>query len=639
MKKTFTLIMLLCITCIGAWADEAEVITTVSADFRLTVDELLGMKDTGKWYGFHTTQRDDWSSFSSSSTGHKSITKDELFTLVSGSSDDYVWVKNAKGELLTSVGSGSNPVFTATETGGFDLKFVQSELSHGSFAANTQYRMKNSGGNNLRVNNKDFATATGDWARYVAYGPFYLVTLDYQCNGETVEKKEDVIMSEGAYNEVPDGYNLSGSVNIDHSGTYIIEVTRNDNQVSFTYSYKYNGVEKFTESVTAYVGHKFPNAATVTTKIPFGISVASAPSGDVAETDANTTIDITLASALPFEFYADYASVNKWYALKGHSNYPSWLYSNGESLELTVSHASRGVTSAYAWAFIGDPFTGFKIVNKAATEAHEGTLYMLSDDSPCALTTTDNVVNLDASTSNAGAQFFGIYKDGTGAGKYYNVRHNPDRIERWSSADAGSTFQVQEYTPIDNTIVEFKEAGLGYSTIFSEYGLKIADNVEAYYVTYNAETGNLTAHEIENVIPANTGVVLYYDGSISGVEAVEFDITYETATTDVQSNVLTGTLAEIAKVENSYVFSVVEGKPGFYQFAGDNLAAHKAYYVPSAPSAEVQGYVIDFGGLSTGINNVNADLNLKSGSFDLQGRRVNKAARGLYIQNGVKVIH
>lgn len=109
----------------------------------------------------------------------------------------------------------------------------------------------------------------------------------------------------------------------------------------------------------------------------------------------------------------------------------------------------------------------------------------------------------------------------------------------------------------------------------------------------------------------------------------------ETATT---ASVLTGTYMAAARTESvtTYVFSCVEGELGFYKFEGDNLAANKAYFVP-AVSQEVQGFILDFGGITTGISNVNADVNANL-SFDLQGRRVNKATRGLFIHNGVKVI-
>lgn len=91
-------------------------------------------------------------------------------------------------------------------------------------------------------------------------------------------------------------------------------------------------------------------------------------------------------------------------------------------------------------------------------------------------------------------------------------------------------------------------------------------------------------------------------------------------------------------ITNFYVLSVVNDKVGFYRYIGNEFALNKAFYFhPTSVANETQGFVLDFGGQTTGVDNVTTTTQ-SAASYDLQGRRVSKATRGLFIQNGVKVI-
>ena len=68
------------------------------------------------------------------------------------------------------------------------------------------------------------------------------------------------------------------------------------------------------------------------------------------------------------------------------------------------------------------------------------------------------------------------------------------------------------------------------------------------------------------------------------------------------------------------------------------MPANRAYILASALSQQSsRGFVLSFDDEVTGISSV---VNTQSfnGIFDLQGRRVNNATHGLYIQNGKKVL-
>ena len=83
---------------------------------------------------------------------------------------------------------------------------------------------------------------------------------------------------------------------------------------------------------------------------------------------------------------------------------------------------------------------------------------------------------------------------------------------------------------------------------------------------------------------------------------------------------------------------------GFYWMNPTGAAftngAHKAYLKlaknTSAGSQAVNGF--PFNGTTTGIEQIEAGADAKNAIYDLSGRRVNKAAKGIYILNGKKVL-
>lgn len=198
-----------------------------------------------------------------------------------------------------------------------------------------------------------------------------------------------------------------------------------------------------------------------------------------------------------------------------------------------------------------------------------------------------------------------------------------------------------DYCTILTLPVTFKEAGLGYSTLYSDKALEIPEGVEAYALTKNETTGKLTPTQIEDVIPANTGVMLVTEngGWVEGTKTYSFGYTSETGS-EVTSD-LKGVTEETAVSnvlgagQSAYVLSVVDEQIGFYKFAGDNLAANKAYYVSDSA---VKGFYVDFTGEQTTGIYKNENENDNRVAFDLTGRRINAGAKGISIVGGKKVI-
>ena len=121
---------------------------------------------------------------------------------------------------------------------------------------------------------------------------------------------------------------------------------------------------------------------------------------------------------------------------------------------------------------------------------------------------------------------------------------------------------------------------------------------------------------------------------------------YHTTTDATYTNYLVGvpTTTSISPSDGDYTnFVLANGTHGvnFYALSKTgNISAGKAYL--KLPTADInksnlsRGFVIDDNGttsISTPIRNEYDDM-----LYDLQGRRVNKPSKGLYIMNGKKVI-
>ena len=102
---------------------------------------------------------------------------------------------------------------------------------------------------------------------------------------------------------------------------------------------------------------------------------------------------------------------------------------------------------------------------------------------------------------------------------------------------------------------------------------------------------------------------------------------------------LTGIYKETLVQEGSYVLQTLNNVQAFYAVTSADpdvyAPAYRAYLtVPAAAGANA--FFFDFD--TTGINAIDALTNGNAVIYDLQGRRVNKAEKGIYIVNGKKVV-
>ena len=175
----------------------------------------------------------------------------------------------------------------------------------------------------------------------------------------------------------------------------------------------------------------------------------------------------------------------------------------------------------------------------------------------------------------------------------------------------------------------------GYATFGYPFAVDLSglsEGQDAYTVTVSGDKAQLTSVKGKK-IPANTGIILTGSGNVT------IPLTTET-TDDVSGNqLLVSDGTKTGDGSSIYVLANGTNGVGFYKLeSGDAIAAGKAYLQVTPPSAS-SFFDIDDG--TTGITMVQGEGFMVNGSdiyYDLQGRRVAKPTKGLYIVNGKKVI-
>ncbi len=179
----------------------------------------------------------------------------------------------------------------------------------------------------------------------------------------------------------------------------------------------------------------------------------------------------------------------------------------------------------------------------------------------------------------------------------------------------------------DPTTVPVTISSAGYATFSNASEVTVPEGVTAYTaVVKDASTISLLPID-GGVIPAGEGVVLKAD-------AGNYDLNITTTgAAKIEGNLLKAQLTNGTPEDASY-YTLAAG-PTFKKSSGGTLAAGKAYLV--LPAAESRGsFNVTFGD-ATGISEVNAAQE-DGALYNLNGIRVAKATKGLYVQNGKKVI-
>ncbi len=195
-----------------------------------------------------------------------------------------------------------------------------------------------------------------------------------------------------------------------------------------------------------------------------------------------------------------------------------------------------------------------------------------------------------------------------------------------------------------------------FTTLYTDFPMKIIDNINAYVVesvgTIGEEKGYAKCTKIASqgeIIPAQTPIILELETTQSNANRL---LPIASSNTIATNNILKAIFFDEAKttVETNgktiRVFNInpntsVRNPLGFYRYRGTTVKGNKAFLLVDANTsgAKLDGYDMENEETTAGIEEVaTPKTNNETVYYDLQGRRVEKPNRGIYIVNGKKVI-
>ena len=179
-----------------------------------------------------------------------------------------------------------------------------------------------------------------------------------------------------------------------------------------------------------------------------------------------------------------------------------------------------------------------------------------------------------------------------------------------------------------NATIEISSAG--YATYCSNYPLDFTGITTLTAYTASVEDNTIRFNKVEGKVPANTGLLV--SGETTNVPVC--------ASADPVDNLLVGVTTETVKDANT-IFVLMNGSKGIGFYKNSNaftLRANSAYLPAEAVETAGARAFIGFDDETTGIAEMNTQKEDAKRMFDLQGRKVTKTAKGLYIVDGRKVV-
>lgn len=432
------------------------------------------------------------------------------------------------------------------------------------------------------------------------------------------------------------------------------------NPVNFDYVYRVDGSEIYRQSKTVTEGDAYPDLATAP-----AFCAATKPEGTVPASLNGQEVDINVTWSAPVGFSTSLENA-KWYLMtagKDNDVLPVMRYKEGQNyITLKTTDKDFTLSSADQWAFVGNPYEGFKIYNRfnkgrlistttmGANTGRNTNPYVSTGELSDGYTelwdlhvqqkgNNQSTINGGFSISQHGQSSYKMNKRG------YNDQASDPRLAYWTTgADNGSTFTATQVLP--SSLVTYNAfEGNGYTTLYVDYPIAVT-NAKVYTGQRNdAQTSVEMTLATDNIIPANTGVVLVREG-LDAVSNQTYTISNVPGT--VAKGDISGTTTAIALTDdtrNNYrVFGLSTASPqrlGFFRPSSrvPSIPANKAFY--DLTGSGVQGFVLSFDGMETGIaldQIMQPSPEADKPAYDLSGRRVNHAAKGIYIIGGKKVI-
>lgn len=409
--------------------------------------------------------------------------------------------------------------------------------------------------------------------------------------------------------------------------------------VSFNYEFCWKGEVKKSQAVPlAIAGRAFPQAAGLPEYVE-----APLPTRKVEAGDDGQTFKIDCVSTLPFKLSTDEAPV--YYYLENVQG--TRLYNNNGSLAFRAAAQADELNNVRNDLFYvkGNAFDGYQFTSVGTGKSLYSALLMshltnLDFEGLIPYTGTWEIFNTEGGFAVCPVVGSSSIKGKLTAANNEEFAWRLDddakriRFKNYAADDEGFAFRMVEPT-FEVELYNVPGQGTFNSTALP-FDFTIAKDYDGDAKLYKGtiEGKELMLSEVGSV-PANAGVVLM------GTNSEQIKLVATAGVEDLGKNDLIGTTNEIAvgQLDDKLIFGVSNetGLVGFFSTDGSaSLPANRAYL------NKVEGLMavmVNHGGNTTAIGNVQNSLPANAPVYDLSGRRVTKMVKGgLYLQNGRKFI-
>ena len=419
-------------------------------------------------------------------------------------------------------------------------------------------------------------------------------------------------------------------------------------EMSLLYQYTFSE-GTVNQVVYGTIGSAYPNATTPA----FCTITGSKPAGNVAAGGTNTA-SFTATWNGPLEYSSDLANA-KWYLMTlgyekvsdalGQQKQVFRFKGTGSDITLPTADYTFTYSSKDQFAFVGNPLDGFQVINRSAGNPRlvanaDGTGNPSFANSPSSAQSDRwDIYNVTVGPASSitvpGDKRFGLNLHGNSA-KKLNRSGSTRNVVYWGDHDNGSTFTVSQADLPSLTLNAFD--GKTYASLYVDYPVEVtSENVKVYTGTVSGNTLQMTEAN-DKIIPANVGVVLV--GNTASETSAALSIANSAGT--VSPGVITGSITDvpIQGYQDQYlVLGLSNQEPqsvGFFQPTVATIPAYRAY-IPKSATQSVRGLYFNFDGETTSIDPTVLTPAKEETIYDLSGRRVNKAVKGIYIKNGKKI--
>lgn len=553
--------------------------------------------------------------------------------------NNYVWhVTTAKNNVLTVLNGEGTPLYHDGDVSDASLPTLNVAYSDGTKYYFGEALNCGNSGRNFKLTlwkDGDYSVADNQWTfAPVEVSNIYNVVCNIADGYVTYNSTSEKAKNGGFFNIATAP--AAGDFTAKELTGYDVAVSIEGNNINVNYTYNLETVKQLANEALAKTGAGYPTADAAT---------RTALVAAVAGTDA-----ATIATALD-AYKKDKTSIQmpedgKAYVITnihktGGKRYMKYQ-ADGTSMVARDDAAELPIEATYICHKVGEKYvfannsgTYLTWRGNATTDCTNGNKgYTTSYDADY------NTFTVAANPNVFGCLSFGAKRDHDAHTQSYYIVTKTGSFQKagfdnYYDENNSSAFTFEEVT-YPNTIT-FHDAqninGVSHIATFSApFATIIPEGVKAYYVSAKGTEATMTAIDAQ-AIPANQGVILT---SESGAAATMVPAAGETAAT-ITGNQLGHSAGAAKTLTAGEGYILGNGTEGiaFYPCKAGSLPINKAYLLGNGESSAI---VMNFGNAVTGINTIAAPASAKAPIFDLSGRRVVKATKGLYIQNGKKVI-